>query len=48
MFFPGEPNPQDSLFRGLGTAQQSAAIASGECEKDGVERFVWNIVLAGK
>ena len=51
MFFPGEPNDRDGLFRSLGSeALQGAVTAalSGSTRTPGVPLYNWNIALAGE
>lgn len=51
MFFPGEPNAQDNLFRSLqDPALQRAVTASlaGHGRADRVSVYEWDIVLAGE
>lgn len=49
MFFPGEPNDRDTLYRALRSeALQRAVIAELLGERDSIRQFRWNIVLAGE
>ncbi len=49
MFFPGEPNDRDALFKGLGDpALQQAVTAKRNGERDGAWLFDWDIKLSGE
>lgn len=49
MFFPGEPNERDTLFPTLRNAALQKAVTAEHVGIDaGVQKFRWNIVLAGE
>lgn len=49
MFFPGEPNEQDTLYPALRSeALQGAVTAELSGDEGGTKQFRWNIVLAGE
>jgi hypothetical protein len=51
MFFPGEPNERDFLYRSLGSHALQAAVTAKSAQRhlrSGVPTFIWDIVLAGE
>ncbi len=50
MFFPGEPNEKDFLYRSLGTPILKAAVTAkpDQLRSAGVALYVWNIALSGE